>query len=46
MWACWPDRWSPNCPLVLQSMLPSIVNKALVLCSAPFFRVLSIQAFV
>ena len=46
MWARWPDRWSPNCPLVLQSMLPSIVNKALVLCSAPFFRVLNIQALV
>ena len=46
MWARSPDRWSPNCPLVLQSMLPSIVNKALVLCSAPYFRVLNIQALV
>ena len=46
MWERWPDRWSPNYPLVLQSMLPSVVNKALVLCSAPFFRVLNLQAIV
>ena len=46
MWTHWPDPWSPNCPLVLQSMLPSLVNKALVLCSAAFFRIQNLQAII
>ena len=28
LWRRWPDAWSPNCPLVLQSMIPGLVHKA------------------
>ena len=44
MWKRWRDRWAPNCPLVLQSMVPSLVNK--VLCSAPFFIIVNLQALI
>ena len=34
LWDRWQDRWSPNCPLVLQSMIPALVHKALQLCNS------------
>ena len=34
MWESWPERWSPNCPLVLQSMIPALVHRALQLCNS------------
>ena len=34
MWDGWPDRWSPNCPLVWQSMIQALVHKVLQLCNS------------
>ena len=34
MWHRWPDRWSTNCALVLQSMIPALVHKALQMCNS------------
>ena len=34
MWQRWPDCWSPNFPIVLQSMIPALVHKALQLCNS------------
>ena len=38
MWDRWPDCWSPNYPLVLQSMIPALVHKALQLCNSTKYR--------
>ena len=46
MWERWPDRWSPTCPLVLQSMIPAVVHKAIFLASHPGARALDLQALV
>ena len=46
MWDRWPDRWSPTCPLVLQSMIPAVVHKAIFLASHPGARALNLQALV
>ena len=27
LWQRWPDPWSPNCPSVLQSMIPALTHK-------------------
>ena len=29
VWDRWPDRWSPSCALVLQSMVPALVLKSI-----------------
>ena len=29
VWDRWPDRWSPSCCLVLQSMVPALALKSL-----------------
>ena len=36
VWDRWPDRWSPSCALVLQSMVPALVLKSIMfaLCRA------------
>ena len=31
LWRQWPDPWSPNCPSVLQSMIPALVHKTFLL---------------
>ena len=46
MWDRWPDRWSPNCPLVLQSMIPALVHKALQLCNSTQCRGHNIRGLV
>ena len=46
MWDRWPDRWSPNCPLVLQSMIPTLVHKALQLCNSTQCRRHNIRGLV
>ena len=46
MWHRWPDRWSPNCRVVLQSMLPSIIRKSIIFCSSPRERLLNLEAVV
>ena len=46
LWHRWPDRWSPSCPVTLQSMLPSIVLKATTLCFDPVARQLNFQTIV
>jgi len=46
MWDRWPDRWSPNCPLVLQSMIPALVHKALQLCNSTRCRGHNIRSLV
>ena len=42
LWSRWPDKSSPNCPLTLQSMLPSSLLKAVSRCSTPSAHVLNI----
>ena len=44
LWHQWPDRWSPSCPVTSQSMIPSLVLKAVTLCSDPAARKLNFQA--
>ena len=34
IWDRFPDNWSPNCLLVLQSMIPALVHKTLQLCNS------------
>ena len=46
MWDRWPDRWSPNRPLVLQSMIPALVHKALQLCNSTQCRGHNIRGLV
>ena len=31
LWDRWPDRWSPNCPTVLGSMIPALTGKSMTL---------------
>ena len=38
MWDHWPDRWLPNCALVLQSMPPALVLKSVSLSSDALCR--------
>ena len=42
----WPDYWSPHCPLVLQSMIPALVHKALQLCNSTQCRGHNIRGLV
>ena len=46
MWHRWPDHGSPNCTLVLQSTLPSLVRRAFMLCSSLTDCLLNFQAIV
>ena len=46
MWDTWPDRWSPNSPLVLQSMIPAPVHKALQLYNSTQCRGHNIRGLV
>ena len=46
MWHRWPNRWSPNCRVVLQSMLPSLIRKSIIFCSSPGERLLNLEAVV
>ena len=46
MWESWPERWSPNCPLVLQSMIPALVHRALQLCNSTRCRGHNIRGLV
>ena len=34
MWTRWPDRWSPRCPIVLQSFSPALVFRSITSCSS------------
>ena len=42
----WPDRWSPKCLLVLQSMIPALVHKALQLCNSTQCRGHNVRGLV
>ena len=46
MWNRWRDRWSPNCPLGLQSMIPALVHKVLQLCNSTQCRGHNIRGLV
>ena len=35
LWQRWPDPWSPNCPSVLQSMIPALTQKTFQLHGSP-----------
>ena len=35
LWRRWPDPWSPNCPSVLQSMIPALTHKTFLLRGSP-----------
>ena len=43
---CWMDQWSPNFPLVLQSMAPALVHKALVLWLTMICRQQNVRGIV
>ena len=42
----WRDRWSPNCPLVLQIMIPALVHKALRFCNSTKSRDHNVRGLV
>ena len=44
VWDRWPDQWSPNCAVVLQSMVPALVHKSLGLCIHALCREYNIRA--
>ena len=46
IWTRWPDRWSPGCPMVLQSMLPALVLKSITLCSSAVTRERNLQTVI
>ena len=46
LWHRWPDRWFPSCPVTLQSMIPSLVLKAVILCSDPIARKLNFHTII
>ena len=46
MWDRWPDRWLPNYPLVLQSIIPALVHKAFQLCNSTQCRGQNIKGLV
>ena len=46
MWTRWPDRWSPGCPIILQSFVPALVLKSITLCSSAVTRERNLQAVV
>ena len=35
IWRRWPNQWSPNCPSVLQSMIPALTHKTFLLHGSP-----------
>ena len=46
IWDRWPDQWSPNCALVLQSMVPALVQKSASLCNSAQCRELNVRGIV
>ena len=46
MWDRWPDRWSPHCVLVVQSMVPALVLKSVSLCSNVLCRELNVRGIL
>ena len=46
IWDRWSDRWSPSCCLVLQSMVPALVMKTLMLAVCWAHQALNIEGIV
>ena len=46
VWDRWPDRWSPSCGVVLQSMVPALVLKSIVFALCCDHQSLNVEGVV